>query len=175
MAINLHISIQDEGLLDSSALISLIGLIEHTSRNAAVITSIRIANDLKLPPSLIQLAAIRIWAQEQSLFWIDAVQPGSKHFFGKIVATAIVSTVLTSTIGESLKDGWRRTDVHSYISSSVPKMERLFVEEFQRLFDGDRSPSQDNFYIEPLIIRPNEDEFLIEIRAHQKRSSPASH
>jgi hypothetical protein len=57
MAINLHISIQDEGFLDSGALISLIGLIEHTSRNAAVITSIRITNDLKLPPSLIQLVA----------------------------------------------------------------------------------------------------------------------
>jgi hypothetical protein len=52
-------------------------------------------------------------------------------------------------------------------------MEHLFVEEFQRLFDGDRPPAQDNFYVEPVVIRPNENEFLIEIRAHQKRSSPA--
>jgi hypothetical protein len=173
MAVRLHLVIQDEGLLESSAFISLIGSIEHASRNAAVITCIRIANDLKIPPSLIQLASIRIWTGEESLFWIEAVQPGSKTILGKIIAPAIISMALTSTVGESLKEGWRKTDVHAYISSSIPKIERFFADEFGRLFDGDDLPDQDAFYMEPTIIRPDDqEEFVIEIRARQKRSGP---
>lgn len=170
MTVRLQVIIHDEGLLESGALISLLNLIERTSRNAAAIVCIRISNEFKLPPSLVQLASVRIWSQEQSFFWIESVQPGSKKFLGEIVAPAIVAMVLTSTIGESLKEGWRETEVHHHIASSIPRIESFFVEEFQRLFRSDHAPPDDYFYIEPVVMRPEADETLISIQARQRRS-----
>jgi hypothetical protein len=109
MTIRLQITIQGEGLLDSGALVSLIDRIDRGCRNAAVITTIRIANDFDLPSGLVQLASLRLWAREESFYWIEEVRPGSKKLIGRILAGAVITTVLNNTIGESIKDGWRKS------------------------------------------------------------------
>jgi hypothetical protein len=83
---------------------------------------------------------------------------------------------LNNTIGESIKEGWKQTAGHSYISHSIPKIEQLFVQEFQKLFNSERSPVDEKFSVSPVAARHNEegDESTIEVKARQTRSRPVS-
>jgi hypothetical protein len=175
MTIRLEITIYDEGLLDSNSLVRFLERLDRTCRNAAVIATIRIAGEFDLPSSLVQLACLRIWTQDESLFWIEELQSGSKIFKGKILAGALISMVLTSTIGESIKEGWKQTASHAYIVKSVPKMEDYFIQEFRKLFEGEQQPADDRLYVEPVAIQRDEDQMTLEVRVFQKRSHPADH
>jgi hypothetical protein len=174
MTIRLQITIQDEGLLDSGTLVLLIDRVDRACRNAAVITIIRIANDFDLPVGLVQLVSLRIWTREESFFWIEEVRSGSKKLIGRIFAGALITTALNNTIGESIKEGWRRTDTHAYVSTSIPKIEEFFVEEFRRLLDDDHQPADGRLDVDPVVIKPDESGFSLEIRARQKRTKPTT-
>lgn len=173
MTISVRATIFDEGQLDSRSFVRLITRIENTARNAAAIVTIQFGNDLDLPLGVIQLATIRISAHPESLFWIDEIRSGSKIVLGRILATALVTTVLNNTLGESLQDGWKRTETHVAISTAIPKLEKMFISEFRKLFDRPRGrPVDDDLQVDPIAILREAEDSIIQITARQSRSKP---
>jgi len=173
MTIRVRATIFDEGQLDSRSFTRLITRIENSARNAAAIVTIQFGNDLDLPLGVIQLAMIRISAHPEGLFWIEEIRSRSKILLGRILATALVTTVLNNTLGESLQDGWKRTETHAAISASVPKIEKMLISQFRNLFDRPRGrPIEDDLQIDPVAIRREGEDSIIEITARPSRLKP---
>src|ERR1043166_8862326 len=173
MAIRVQITIQDEGFLDAIAFSQLMDRTERVARNAAVIVLVRIGSELELPQSLIELATVRLWSGSDSLFWIKEIGSGSKVVWGTIIAAATIQTVLSSTIGESLREGWHHTRTHELITHAVPRIEELFLSEFDSLFKAEHPIPQDTrLEITRVAIRRDEDGSIVEINTRQRRSRP---
>src|SRR5689334_20214823 len=98
MSINFLVTIHDDGLLELGALIQTLDRVEKASRNAAIITVIRIGNELELPQSLIQSAVFRVWTSPESLVLIKDIGSGSKWFAG-LILTGVISVTLNNTVG----------------------------------------------------------------------------
>ncbi|WP_298870647.1 hypothetical protein [uncultured Bradyrhizobium sp.] len=173
MAISIRLTIGDEGQLASDIFSQLIARVENTARNSATIVAIRLADELNLPSAVIQLLAIRISTHPDSLFWISEIHAGSKIITGALLASALITTVLNNTIGESLKEGWRHTETHKMISASVPQIEKMVISEFKRLFDRQKGmPLGSDLEVDPVAILRDEKTSIIKITARQLRSKP---
>ncbi len=176
MPINIHFTIYDDGRLEATAFAQLLNRTETTARNAAIITTVRLANSIELAPQLTQLAVLRIATQPESFFWVDDIGAGSKIVWGAIIAGSIISVVLNNTIGEAIKEGFKQTKTYEMVVSSIPKIEQVFLEEFVKLFQADKhSPPDTALQLEPVAIRRDDDDVsTIEIKARQRRASPES-
>jgi hypothetical protein len=174
VAINAEITIKDEGQIESFVLTQLINRVEYVSRNAAVVAVLQLGTELELSPNLLQTAVIRIFSHDDAFFWIDEIRPGSKIVWGHIIAGAVASTLLSSTIGESIKDGWHHTRSHELISDIVPKIEERFISEFKKLIEPAKdSPDGARFSMYPVAYRREDENFIVEIRLEPRKTRPA--
>lgn len=118
-----------------SALTELTTLAEGAAANAIYL----IGHESELPAIVIQAAMWRAVTDPEGLVWIESIHDGSINIKA-ILLTVALSTALTSTIGESIKEGWKKTEVHTKIVEIVPKIERYFVESFKNLLEDDSKP-----------------------------------
>jgi hypothetical protein len=172
VTINVEITIHDEGLLDARVLHNLLGYVDHIARRAAVEVVRDFVDEFGYGSLVRDAASFRIWTDPQSLFWIEYIGPGSKTLKG-IILSAIISTALSSTVGESIKEGWKHTVSHEYIAAYVPKIESYFIQHFKELWSrNDTLPPTHTFELEPIAINSRDGDWYVQIRVRQVAKKP---
>jgi hypothetical protein len=142
----------DGGLFASTDLAKLLSRIETAARRSSISVVRQLGNETGLSLAVVDAVSWRLWTLQDGLFWIETIEPGSLNIKGTIMS-ATIAMLLTSTIGESIKDGWKETKSHHYIAEAVPKIEDYFIKYFEKLLDDkDQIPDNDIAITRVMII-----------------------
>lgn len=172
MAIKVDVTIKDEGIVDSRALVGLLNHIDLVARWAGAEAARQFGRERGLADVIGDAAAFRILSYPEGIFWIEELSYGSKRIVGVIMG-AVLTAIINNTVGESIKEGWKQTDTHAKISESIPKVEAFVVDRFKYWFlEGETNPARSEFSFEPLGVERKEDDWVIYLRASPKRLKP---
>jgi hypothetical protein len=174
MALRIHIEIKDEGLVESLLISDLIQEIEFAVRRASSDALRDYVRRFEFSTILADAVAFRILISPESLFWIEDVESGSKWLKG-VVASALLGTILNSTIGESLKEGWKKTEIHKEIVVEIPKIEAEIADKLKKYLDRYEHPGQPisrRYEFAAVAIRREDEDWFLMIESRPIRWKP---
>lgn len=171
MSVRFNLVIRTENGVSFSDFMISLNRLDQLVRSASIDVIYRIGAEYELPLFIIEAAAWRTLTSPDGLLWIERIERGSINIKA-IFLSAVVSMSITSTIGESVKEGWKETTIHHTIKDAIPKIEHYVVQDIERLLSPkDRPIEPESVEFERSAITRREDgdwEISIEIRPRRK-------
>jgi hypothetical protein len=169
MSVRFFLRINTEFGISNTQLTSTLNRLDFLVRSASIGAIGDIGFENKLPQITIDAAIWRALNNPDGLLWVEAIEPGSINIKA-ILITAAISMALNSTIGESIKEGWKQTSLHHSISESIPKIEEYFIRHLREWSSPDRPFDPYSFDRQPIAITRDENDWMValEVRPHRR-------
>jgi len=170
MTVRFDLRIDTEDGISATRFVESLTRLGQLVRSATIVAISQIGAENELPQVIIQAATWRALTNPDGLLWIESIERGSIDLKAILLA-AVISMSINSTIGESVKDGWKQTKTHHYISQSIPRIEEYFVHAFEKLLSSkDRPIEPTTFELVKFAINHDHIDWSIAIEIRSARS-----